>query len=210
MALIHISSWIMVNIIFIIIFVLIAFGYWTGLPQASKIELMTPLRLIYQHLLNWMLLHKHTYRSTGIIRYCYRRVESIIHCPEYSYHLFKNKLLYLSVESIILRSVNDSSGILLVMSKLCFNGISLNDYKAGRYLHVSYLIWFFFLVVVANDCYIFFKNRKLQEDLTDEMVGLAQQLKESSLMMSRSLEDTEKVSYTLWSLLLFLILSVYL
>ncbi|XP_022716983.1 uncharacterized protein LOC111275723 isoform X2 [Durio zibethinus] len=37
------------------------------------------------------------------------------------------------------------------------------------------------------------KHRKLQEDLTDEMVGLAQQLKESSLMMSRSLENTEKI-----------------
>ncbi|XVE57347.1 hypothetical protein DITRI_Ditri04bG0083900 [Diplodiscus trichospermus] len=37
------------------------------------------------------------------------------------------------------------------------------------------------------------KHRKLQEDLTDEMVGLAQQLKESSLMMSRSLENTEKL-----------------
>ncbi|TYG50572.1 hypothetical protein ES288_D10G185700v1 [Gossypium darwinii] len=37
------------------------------------------------------------------------------------------------------------------------------------------------------------KHRKLQEDLTDEMVGLAQQLKERSLMMSRSLENTEKI-----------------
>ncbi|GMH19660.1 hypothetical protein Nepgr_021501 [Nepenthes gracilis] len=37
------------------------------------------------------------------------------------------------------------------------------------------------------------KHRKLQEDLTDEMVGLAQQLKESTLMMSRSLQNTEKI-----------------
>lgn len=37
-------------------------------------------------------------------------------------------------------------------------------------------------------------NRKLQEDLTDEMVGLARQLKESSLMMNRSINNTEKVS----------------
>lgn len=37
------------------------------------------------------------------------------------------------------------------------------------------------------------KHRKLQEDLTDEMVGLARQLKESSLMMSQSLQDTEKL-----------------
>ncbi|XVF04889.1 hypothetical protein REPUB_Repub05bG0124100 [Reevesia pubescens] len=37
------------------------------------------------------------------------------------------------------------------------------------------------------------KHRKLQEDLTDEMVGLARQLKESSLMMSQSLENTEKI-----------------
>jgi SNARE protein 1 len=29
--------------------------------------------------------------------------------------------------------------------------------------------------------------------LTDEMVGLAQQLKESSLLMSQSLQNTEKV-----------------
>ncbi|KAM7496072.1 hypothetical protein LguiA_020486 [Lonicera macranthoides] len=37
------------------------------------------------------------------------------------------------------------------------------------------------------------KHRKLQEDLTDEMVGLARQLKESSLMMNRSINNTEKI-----------------
>ncbi|KAJ4705293.1 Vesicle transport USE1 [Melia azedarach] len=37
------------------------------------------------------------------------------------------------------------------------------------------------------------KHRQLQENLTDEMVGLAQQLKESSLMINRSLQNTEKV-----------------
>nr|XP_029121540.1 uncharacterized protein LOC105048970 isoform X1 [Elaeis guineensis]XP_029121541.1 uncharacterized protein LOC105048970 isoform X1 [Elaeis guineensis]XP_029121542.1 uncharacterized protein LOC105048970 isoform X1 [Elaeis guineensis]XP_029121543.1 uncharacterized protein LOC105048970 isoform X1 [Elaeis guineensis] len=37
------------------------------------------------------------------------------------------------------------------------------------------------------------KHRKLQEDLTDEMVVLAHQLKESSLLMNRSLQDTEKL-----------------
>ncbi|KAL9253648.1 hypothetical protein AKJ16_DCAP09704 [Drosera capensis] len=37
------------------------------------------------------------------------------------------------------------------------------------------------------------KHRKLQEDLTEEMVELAQQLKENSLMMSRSLQNTEKI-----------------
>ncbi|XP_051142006.1 uncharacterized protein LOC127258955 [Andrographis paniculata] len=37
------------------------------------------------------------------------------------------------------------------------------------------------------------KHRKLQEDLTDEMVGLARQLKESSLMMSQSVRNTEKI-----------------
>ncbi|KAJ7979374.1 Vesicle transport protein USE1 [Quillaja saponaria] len=37
------------------------------------------------------------------------------------------------------------------------------------------------------------KHRKLQDDLTDEMVGLAKQLKESSLMMSQSLQNTEKI-----------------
>ncbi|KAK7329715.1 hypothetical protein VNO77_23890 [Canavalia gladiata] len=37
------------------------------------------------------------------------------------------------------------------------------------------------------------KHRMLQEDLTDEMVVLAKQLKESSLMMSQSLQNTEKI-----------------
>ncbi|MQL70789.1 hypothetical protein Taro_003135 [Colocasia esculenta] len=37
------------------------------------------------------------------------------------------------------------------------------------------------------------RHRKLQDDLTDEMVVLAQQLKESSLMMNKSLQETEKV-----------------
>lgn len=38
-------------------------------------------------------------------------------------------------------------------------------------------------------------SRMLQEDLTDEMVVLAKQLKESSLMMSQSLQNTEKVQF---------------
>ncbi|XP_041995926.1 uncharacterized protein LOC121746062 [Salvia splendens] len=37
------------------------------------------------------------------------------------------------------------------------------------------------------------KHRQLQEDLTDEMVGLARKLKESSLMISRSIKNTEKI-----------------
>ncbi|XP_016463316.1 uncharacterized protein LOC107786363 [Nicotiana tabacum] len=37
------------------------------------------------------------------------------------------------------------------------------------------------------------KHRKLQEDLTDEMVILARQLKESSLMMNQSIKTTEKI-----------------
>jgi len=37
------------------------------------------------------------------------------------------------------------------------------------------------------------KHRKLQEDLTDEMVELARQLKESSLMMNQSVQETEKI-----------------
>ncbi|KAK9106657.1 hypothetical protein Syun_022668 [Stephania yunnanensis] len=37
------------------------------------------------------------------------------------------------------------------------------------------------------------KHRKLQEDLTDEMVGLARQLKDSSLLMHQSLKETEKL-----------------
>lgn len=38
-------------------------------------------------------------------------------------------------------------------------------------------------------------DRKLQEDLTDGMVDLAMQLKESSLLMSQSIKNTEKVSF---------------
>jgi hypothetical protein len=41
----------------------------------------------------------------------------------------------------------------------------------------------------------FLPNRKLQEDLTDEMVELARQLKESSLMMNQSVQETEKVFF---------------
>uniref|UniRef100_A0A0D3H2K0 Uncharacterized protein n=1 Tax=Oryza barthii TaxID=65489 RepID=A0A0D3H2K0_9ORYZ len=37
------------------------------------------------------------------------------------------------------------------------------------------------------------KHRKLQEDLTDEMVELARQLKESSLTMHQSVQETEKL-----------------
>ncbi|CAH1431828.1 unnamed protein product [Lactuca virosa] len=37
------------------------------------------------------------------------------------------------------------------------------------------------------------KHRKLQEDLTDEMVVLARQLKESTLMMNQSIKNTEKI-----------------
>ncbi|CDP04710.1 unnamed protein product [Coffea canephora] len=37
------------------------------------------------------------------------------------------------------------------------------------------------------------KHRKLQEDLTDEMVHLARQLKESSLLMNQSVKNTEKL-----------------
>ncbi|GJV63056.1 vesicle transport protein, Use1 [Tanacetum coccineum] len=37
------------------------------------------------------------------------------------------------------------------------------------------------------------KHRKLQEDLTDEMVVLARQLKESSLTMNKSIQNTERI-----------------
>ncbi|KAM6544492.1 hypothetical protein CsatB_025228 [Cannabis sativa] len=37
------------------------------------------------------------------------------------------------------------------------------------------------------------KQRKLQEDLTDEMVGLARQLKESSILVSQSVQNSEKI-----------------
>ncbi|KAJ8750442.1 hypothetical protein K2173_015581 [Erythroxylum novogranatense] len=40
------------------------------------------------------------------------------------------------------------------------------------------------------------QHRKLQEDLTDEMVGLARQLKETSLMMSQSVQNTERVLFS--------------
>lgn len=46
-------------------------------------------------------------------------------------------------------------------------------------------------------CVVF--HRKLQEDLTDEMVVLARQLKESSLMMNQSIKNTEKVSRVLFA-----------
>jgi SNARE protein 1 len=43
-------------------------------------------------------------------------------------------------------------------------------------------------------CYlIFLMHRKLQEDLTDEMVELARQLKESSLMMNQYVQEMEKI-----------------
>lgn len=50
----------------------------------------------------------------------------------------------------------------------------------------------FFVLSIMKPWFIH-SGRKLQEDLTDEMVGLAKQLKESSLIMSKSLENTEKV-----------------
>ncbi|CAI9100673.1 OLC1v1037821C1 [Oldenlandia corymbosa var. corymbosa] len=37
------------------------------------------------------------------------------------------------------------------------------------------------------------KHRKLQEDLTDEMVDLARQLKERSILMNQSVKNTEKL-----------------
>ncbi|XP_076926814.1 uncharacterized protein LOC143590117 [Bidens hawaiensis] len=37
------------------------------------------------------------------------------------------------------------------------------------------------------------KHRKLQEDLTDEMVILARQLKENSLKMNKSIQNTERI-----------------
>ncbi|KAJ7979376.1 Vesicle transport protein USE1 [Quillaja saponaria] len=51
------------------------------------------------------------------------------------------------------------------------------------------------------------KHRKLQDDLTDEMVGLAKQLKESSLMMSQSLQNTEKAAHVLQLFLSFLVMA---
>ena len=42
-------------------------------------------------------------------------------------------------------------------------------------------------------CFFLPNDRKLQEDLTDEMVVLARQLKESSLLVNRSVQNTEKV-----------------
>ncbi|KAE9467222.1 hypothetical protein C3L33_00854, partial [Rhododendron williamsianum] len=59
--------------------------------------------------------------------------------------------------------------------------------------HDSYYCTYYFLLLLLIAFTAF--NRKLQEDLTDEMVGLAQQLKESSLVMSQSIKNTKKVSY---------------
>lgn len=47
-------------------------------------------------------------------------------------------------------------------------------------------VFFPFLLVLSN--------RELQDDLTDEMVVLAWQLKERSVMMNQSIQNTEKVS----------------
>ena len=55
-----------------------------------------------------------------------------------------------------------------------------------------------FFVSSNEDCALtvtFLPHRKLQEDLTDEMVELAQQLKERSLMMNQSVQETEKVFF---------------
>ncbi|KAF7136631.1 hypothetical protein RHSIM_Rhsim08G0153900 [Rhododendron simsii] len=57
--------------------------------------------------------------------------------------------------------------------------------------HDSYYCTYYFLLLLLIALATF--NRKLQEDLTDEMVGLAQQLKESSFVMSQSIKNTEKV-----------------
>ncbi|KAF4352444.1 hypothetical protein G4B88_018876 [Cannabis sativa] len=38
------------------------------------------------------------------------------------------------------------------------------------------------------------RSVKLQEDLTDEMVGLARQLKESSILVSQSVQNSEKIT----------------
>lgn len=54
---------------------------------------------------------------------------------------------------------------------------------------------FFFPISLLKKLVLFFFDRKLQEDLTDEMVELAKQLKEGSLLMSQSIQNTEKVSY---------------
>lgn len=53
------------------------------------------------------------------------------------------------------------------------------------------------ILVILLPCWIFALHRKLQEDLTDEMVDLARQLKESSLVMNQSVQETEKVGFLL-------------
>jgi hypothetical protein len=50
-----------------------------------------------------------------------------------------------------------------------------------------------------EDCALtvtFLPHRKLQEDLTGEMVELARQPKESSLTMNQSMQETNKVFYS--------------
>uniref|UniRef100_A0A0D9XBV4 Uncharacterized protein n=1 Tax=Leersia perrieri TaxID=77586 RepID=A0A0D9XBV4_9ORYZ len=45
------------------------------------------------------------------------------------------------------------------------------------------------------------KHRNLQEDLTDEIVELAHQLKDSSLMMNQSVQAAYKLDFHFWMLL---------
>lgn len=49
-------------------------------------------------------------------------------------------------------------------------------------------------MLLIHNHYVLAFHRKLQEDLTDEMVDLARELKERSLLMSQSVKNTEKVS----------------
>lgn len=49
-------------------------------------------------------------------------------------------------------------------------------------------------MLLIHNRYVLAFHRKLQEDLTDEMVDLARELKERSLLMSQSVKNTEKVS----------------
>jgi hypothetical protein len=60
------------------------------------------------------------------------------------------------------------------------------------------------ILAVLLLCRISLLHRKLQEDLTDEMVDLARQLKESSMLMNQSVQDTDKVDFSV-ALALFLL-----
>lgn len=87
-------------------------------------------------------------------------------------------------------------GVVLLVFLLVFFSQSTNPPSC---IFLSFEQTFLFLMKKRKKGFLYIKTslyRQLQENLTDEMVGLAQQLKESSLMINRSLQNTEKVRFS--------------